>query len=606
MRGPVRPDVREAERTTDACRRHFAFVVGQDDCPGQNSTNEDEPNVEPHKSREPSDAAVREELSVSEFEALNAGHHQMGEGPRGIDESRVCLLDTACTSCMHSREWRVNYARHLPEGIQCEETDQWKVFHFANGSSTSERAQVWKIPVVIAGHRGVVLSAEIPTGSTPLLLSITAMSALDMSLHMQRRTVAIGALKSEVPMLLTRTRHLALDLTGSVTVAPQPNAVCNAEDVFMYFVEEAAFGLCTGEPEMFLPPLETAYSASVSKVPIKLGPRGVQTQDKLGSLSQRRVGELEKVQRQLRGLDNRTWVALKRNYTFAEELATKQFTTTVFFEPWGGCFGCTRFASQFMGWTNSQPLDLIDGFDLMAPKGQRLLWKTLVQHNPYLTIVAFDCRIWSLLQNCNPKGIEDIRFLRRTVGAAVLRLIVRVCLHRDRRGRFYLIENPAGSAAWAFEWILSELLERGNGKFIICDQCAYGKIDSESRRPIKKATGFLSNNELLLNHLGKRCKCKFGAHQHVVGSNRFGKRSQQAAAYPAELCRAICLGTLESMKIDYAVNAPKELAYPVSDEMEVEEELPDLEVLEDGESELDTWESQDDKIIRRHVHPRKA
>ena len=88
-------------------------------------------------------------------------------------------------------------------------------------------------------------------------------------------------------------------------------------------------------------------------------------------------------------LDKRTWIALRRSYTFAEQAATDQFTKTVIFEPWGGNFGVTRYGSEFYGGTNSQPLDILDGYDLMSKDGQKLLWATLDQHDPYLILIAF-------------------------------------------------------------------------------------------------------------------------------------------------------------------------------------------------------------------------
>ena len=117
--------------------------------------------------------------------------HQFGVVDGALDESRVCLLDTGCTSCMHSKRWRIAYEKRLPSGMSCEETTQTKTFHFADGSSTSNRVSVWKIPVFLGGRRGEVLSAEIPTGSTPLLLSITAMDALDMILFVKDRRVQV-------------------------------------------------------------------------------------------------------------------------------------------------------------------------------------------------------------------------------------------------------------------------------------------------------------------------------------------------------------------------------------------------------------------------------
>lgn len=161
-----------------------------------------------------------------------------------------------------------------------------------------------------------------------------------------------------------------------------------------------------------------------------------------------------------------------------------------------------------------------------------LVFNTLEQHDPYLTVVAFDCRIWTLMTNMN-QGVDWQR-LRETVGRLTLRRVKKICLHRASRGRFYLVENPAGSAAWVFDGLLRSLLEEGDGKYVVADQCAYGLRDRDSQRPIKKPTGFLSNNEHVLNRLGKKCTCSFGAHQQLLGGNSGGARSRQAAAYPKQ------------------------------------------------------------------------
>ena len=61
-------------------------------------------------------------------DALKA-HHQLQDGGHGINEAHMALVDTACTSCMHSRRWSKGYA--------CEKTEKSKIFHFADGNSTS-------------------------------------------------------------------------------------------------------------------------------------------------------------------------------------------------------------------------------------------------------------------------------------------------------------------------------------------------------------------------------------------------------------------------------------------------------------------------------------
>ena len=459
------------------------------------------------------------------------------------------------------------------------------------------------------------MSAEVETGSTPLLLSVTSMDSLEMDLFLKQRRAHIGALGVDVEILMTRTKHRAIDLTSSrglsLSTVPQltsgqgPALVSPNEDLFIYLTEEAAYQICEALPVLRTSAQDLDVHAK-EEVALMLGPRGVRAKDPRGELHERRRKELELAHRQIQIQDKRTWIALKRSYSFAEQAATNQFQTTVLFEPWGGSFGVTRYGAEHFGWTNSQPLDALDGFDLLSSKGQRLLWRTLHEHRPYLVIIAFDCRIWSLLNNlCSATGHSSfLEFLRSTVGKQTLKLVVSICKHQHKQFRYYLIENPAGSQAWPYESILAQLLtEEFGGKFVVGDQCRYGKVDRESGRPIMKPTGWLSNNEPILNALGRRCKCSFGAHQTVVGSNKFGKRSLQAAAYPLGVCAAICEAVLKSMILDYAARTSEELSYPA---MEVDEpEEPEIQVIGD-ESTMDYWELQPESMIRHHVFPRKA
>ena len=73
-----------------------------------------------------------------------------------------------------------------------------------------------------------------------------------------------------------------------------------------------------------------------------------------------------------------------------------------------------------------------------------------------------------------------------------------------------------GSLAWRYHGILLKTLEELGGKYVLCDQCAFGLKDLDTGRLICKTTGWLSNCEPLLNHIGKRCRCKPGTHQCLV------------------------------------------------------------------------------------------
>ena len=115
---------------------------------------------------------------------------------------------------MHSRRWREAYEKSLPAGLTCSPTATTKSFHLANGASTDERAVVWRVPIFLQGFKGEVCSAEIASGTTPLLLSISAMTALDMVLFLRLREkmVEIRSLELTARMLTTQAKHLAIEV----------------------------------------------------------------------------------------------------------------------------------------------------------------------------------------------------------------------------------------------------------------------------------------------------------------------------------------------------------------------------------------------------------
>ena len=82
----------------------------------------------------------------------------------------LALINTACTMSTHSTAWRAGFCKHLPDGKQCYKADKMKRFHFAGGGETPEPCHEWIIHISFDGRDGEVHSAEVPTGTTPLLL----------------------------------------------------------------------------------------------------------------------------------------------------------------------------------------------------------------------------------------------------------------------------------------------------------------------------------------------------------------------------------------------------------------------------------------------------
>ena len=333
------------------------------------------------------------------------------------DEVGLALIDTACTACMHSMSWRLAFSRRLPDMVKCEPLQQFKTFHFANGSSTASQIQVWKIPICLGGRPGEVHSAEVPEGNTPLLLSISALDALDAVVFMRKKLIRLQELGVTLPLFSTRTKHLAIDvsfenleLDVTSTLSGQPMIKSQAEDLSVFWAEEANESIL----QEFVAFKVVAAEFSEETYKPKVGSRGVTTKDRRKSLHVARFEALQQAAVSQQVMDAQMWAALRHHYTKAEELATDGFRCSMIFEPWGGTFPVTRLASLSRGWVNSQPMDVKDGVDLLSAEGTELLWRTLDEHDPLLTLIAFDCRLWSTLTNLSQH--IDWHRLRQTVG----------------------------------------------------------------------------------------------------------------------------------------------------------------------------------------------
>ncbi|CAE7892515.1 KCNF1, partial [Symbiodinium sp. KB8] len=258
-----------------------------------------------------------------------------GREPDELNEARLALVDTACTSCLHSRAWREAYQQTLPIGLECKATTNQKTFHFANGQSSDGRLQVWSIPVFLGGVRGEIHSAEMPEGTTPMLLSIPAMDALDMILFVKKRQAKIESLGLRVPLLQTRTKHLAIEIAHRPQDDKghpgrgQPRLCSESGDLFVYYSEEARYPLLCHDPPYDVP---AAFVTKEAGAP-DLGARGVRAGDKTGQLTQRRAQELQQAWGKQHRQDKRAKAALCRDYTMAEQWATGGFQDTCLFEP---------------------------------------------------------------------------------------------------------------------------------------------------------------------------------------------------------------------------------------------------------------------------------
>ncbi|CAE7262943.1 unnamed protein product, partial [Symbiodinium sp. CCMP2456] len=503
------------------------------------------------------------------------------------DESQLCLLDTACTSCLHSRRWRAAFERWLFEGVTCSPTGQTKNFHFANGQSESELT-VWKVPVYLNNIYGEIFSAELPEGSTPLLLSLPTMTALGMVLDLAGGKVMVSALGIEMEFVQTATRHISIKATYDPTrPLAQPKGSkeepdITTDDLIIYYLAEGELPLLH---EMSFAALGPERSNGPAP---DLGNRGVTTKDRTAVLPERRARELNHKCKKQAAEDKRSWAALKCNFTLAEQWCSRDFLDTMLFEPFGRTCPTTTTATREHSWTCSRPLEQ-DGCDLLSAGCLDAARRTLREHRPYLVLAPFYSRLWAVLGDGNPAP--------QKLGRRIGKFLVLLAREQHRWGRYYLFQAPPAEFSWIFDKVVGTLTVEAGGKFTYGDQCAYGLRGLAGKAPEQRRTGWLSNSEILLNYLGRRCQRPPATH---------GTQSRSPNSLPPGLCRAICHGTKASMNLDYAISmAYRDGKHAFAGDNVDSDGDAEMGEYEDDSPEEEPWEDEwqfvgEDRLLRVH------
>ena len=190
-------------------------------------------------------------------------------------------------------------------------------------------------------------------------------------------------------------------------------------------------------------------------------------------------------------------------------------------------------------------LTLASGWDFRDETARRKAIKELDDTDPYLTILAFPCNVWSMLMNLNPS--VDIEVLREAARVLV-QFAIEVAEHRLKRNRHFLMENPLGSAAWKLPE-MERFLQHPMVRSVLIDQCAFGLRDAAGNLH-KKPTRLVTSMQALVSRLvGMRCD-KSHQHAHVMGGSKITK---PAGHYPLKLCHEIVAGALDQFDFETRV-----------------------------------------------------
>ena len=123
-------------------------------------------------------------------------------------------------------------------------------------------------------------------------------------------------------------------------------------------------------------------------------------------------------------------------------------------------------------------------------------------------------------------------------------------------GRYFLFEHPRDASSSKLHGIVEFLKEfDGIDKLVASgrvleaqtDQCAFGLVtrgDDGEVLPARKPARFITNSVAVQRELNVKCRgC--ARHGHLEGNE-----AQDAARYPKALCRAVCRGVIEQMRMD--------------------------------------------------------
>ena len=219
------------------------------------------------------------------------------------------------------------------------------------------------------------------------------------------------------------------------------------------------------------------------------------------------------------------------------------------FELFCGCALLTRMAQSY-GYDTCRPLDVQNGWDVFRADHRTYAEEILENEKPYLLALGFTCGPWSPWQRMN-KDVDYVNQQRQR-WIPILKWIQQMAIKQMRRGGRVLLENPWMSEAWRTRELSTlEAMDAHEIDFyevIRVDLCRFGLRDQENHLPHLKPTGLGTNSPGIKKEMaGKRCR-KDHEHQHLEGSNCYGRRTTQAAKWTTCLCRTILRGVLRDLQ----------------------------------------------------------
>jgi hypothetical protein len=140
-----------------------------------------------------------------------------------------------------------------------------------------------------------------------------------------------------------------------------------------------------------------------------------------------------------------------------------------------------------------------------------------------LVVASPECKAFSTWNALNRfrhgPGVAERLETERQAAMEHLRFTVRIMRDQLAAGRYFLFEHPAGASSWQEDRFQSLLDEPKVGR-VVAHQCQFGHEVEHGKhkgRPIRKATGLLTNSPELLKALNRRCEGRDGQCSRSAG-----------------------------------------------------------------------------------------
>ena len=458
-------------------------------------------------------------------------------------------------------------------------------FKFGNGA-TEVSTETVPMPVFLAGRRGVI-SAAIVQGDAPLLVSRSALRALQACIDFHKQEIRLFADQVNVPLSVNSAGQYVLDLLEHRPGPPaaevlMQEAVVSSDthgdedrpspQVAVDNNKPKKFGWFREDWGIAHTPVDSEGGPSWNRVHrriVKDGKSGKVLYNELidhtkpknsyrhgfshsldcvhttfvhddpdvghsstGVLSPHQTRQLCSKMKHCAAVQSTSPVGHKHKLMVIEVFSPPRFSKV-----------CEEAGFK------ARSIDLITGQDLSLPQTRKELVQEITQHPPELLILCPPCTDEGGWFNLNCHKWDHFEYLRRVRRS---RSFIRFCLElfklQTSLGGRALFEHPTGARTWHYPE-MKTLCRRF--PVVKCHMCCFGLQIPGSDRYIRKSTKLLVSHDDM-KVLGRTCPGhndpKHDQHDVVAGSHpSIGKISTFAGQYTEEFVRAV-LETVPAFK----------------------------------------------------------